>query len=282
MEIENPFVPLTYDKLFKSLWLIGSKGTRNYFNRLISNIVNFDISNFILIPNELPIKRKDSKGNIVDILLESPDKKIKINIELNTKYNKGLSNRNESYLYKIAGEYYAKDNKTSYIDKIKVIQVNLNNFYSKDRKEIGASEYTMKDKYNNLDLNSIKIINIYIPILSNLCYNQDMEKQLDYVMFDASSFKEMAIYAKGNKERESVMKDMEKIVNQYKAMQREYEEEKYLKDVLEADLKEAKEDGIKEGIKKGKQDGINSIINKLISSGMTKEELSKRLSMPIS
>ena len=288
MEIENPFVPLTYDKLFKSLWLIGSKETRNYFNRLISNIVNFDISNFILIPNELPIKRKDSKGNIVDILLESPDKKIKINIELNTKYNKGLSNRNESYLYKIAGEYYAKDNKTSYIDKIKVIQVNLNNFYSKDRKEIGTSIYTLKDKDNNLDLNSIKIINIYIPILSNLCYNQDMEKQLDYVMFDATSFKEMAIYAKGNKERESVMKDMEKIVNQYKAMQREYEEEKYLKDVLEADLKEAKEDGIKEGIITGRQAGIKegrqeerANLLKLINSGMSNEELSKRLSMPI-
>lgn len=273
MNKEKYFIPLTYDKLFKSLWIIGSQETRNYFNRLISNIVNFDISKFNLIPNELPIKRKDSKGNAVDILLESPDKKIKINIELNPTYNKGLSNRNESYLYKIASEYYAKDNKTSYIDKIKVIQVNLNNFYSRDKKDIGKSEYTLKDKENNLDLNSIKIINIYIPILSNLCYNNDTENQLDYIMFDASSFEEMAIYVKGNKERMSVMQDMEAIVNKYKAMQREYEEEKYLKDVTEANLKEAKEEGIKTGRKEER-----SNILALLNSGISKEELAKKLS----
>ena len=107
---------------------------------------------------------------------------------------------------------------------------------------------------------------------------------LDYKMFMAQSFEEMAQYVKGNKERMSVLKTLEQLMAEdenymtdeerlafAKAMEREVRIEEYKKG-----LKRSK----REGRKEGKKEAAN-IINKLLSSGMSKEELSKRLDIPI-
>ena len=103
---------------------------------------------------------------------------------------------------------------------------------------------------------------------------------LDYKMFMAQSFEEMAQYVKGNKERMSVLKTLEQLMAEdenymtdeerlafAKAMEREVRIEEYKK-------------GLKRGKKEGRKEAAN-IINKLLSSGMSKEELSKRLDIPI-
>ena len=101
------------------------------------------------------------------------------------------------------------------------------------------------------------------------------------------------------------MRDIKDIIAENNRLIREYEEREYQKAVEEYNLEEAKKKGLKEGkelgikkgkeigikageqlgIKKGKEIGIktgeNNLISKLLSSGMSKEEISRRLDIPI-
>lgn len=279
------FISLTNDTLFKTLWLNGSNETKSYLNRIFSYLLNINIKDYYLETNELPEEQISSIHNRVDILLVSKDNKTKINIELNPQYNKYLRNRNESYLYRLAGDFYAGKRDIKYQDPIDVRQINLNNFISRDNKDIGIIEYIMSNHKYKLVLNSIKIIDIYLPVVINPCYNIDEEIKLDFKMFKAQSFKEMAEYAKGNKERMAVMRDIKDIIAENNRLIREYEEREYQKAVEEYNMEEAKKSGEQLGLKKGKEIGIktgeNNLISKLLSSGMSKEEISRRLDIPI-
>ena len=102
-----PFVSLMQDKVFKTLWTRGNYDTKVFFDRIVSYIVGYSILDFNLSTNELPIKNERSITNRADILLESKDKLKKVNIELNPINKKTTENKNISYLFKIAGEFYA-------------------------------------------------------------------------------------------------------------------------------------------------------------------------------
>lgn len=102
----------------------------------------------------LQLKTKDSIASRVDILLVSKDKTRIINIELNPKLKKTTNNKNLSYLFKLAAEYYKHNDKDKYLHDIDVIQVNLNGYYHQN-KDILISKYTLYDKqdiYNDLSL----------------------------------------------------------------------------------------------------------------------------------
>ena len=307
------FQPISKDYIFKSLWMNGSVDTKNFFYRVIKRIVGYDVSNFTFYSNELPINKRNNINHRVDFLLTSPDGKRKVNIELNRKYYKTLMKRNESYLYRIAGNFYDKRKKNTYDKDLLVDQVNLNCFKSSDNKEIKITHFTMKDNDNDLDLKSIRIINIYIPILSMSCYNKNKEEQLDYKMFEAQSFDEMTQYAKGNKERMSVLRDMYALIKDDEdysypgegdALQESIEHEIRVnarKKGLEEGREEGRKVGIKEGIKEGRKEGIKegrkeghkeglvegrkqertNIIKSLLNSGMSKEEISERLGISL-
>ncbi len=88
------FLSPMQDMVFKALWINGNPDVREYLNRIISYVVGFDIKDFDITSNELPITNKDSIANKVDILLESKDKLHKINIELNPINKKTTSNKN--------------------------------------------------------------------------------------------------------------------------------------------------------------------------------------------
>ena len=267
------FQPISKDYIFKTLWMNGSVDTRNFFYRVIKRIVGYDVSNFTFYSNELPINKRNNINHRVDFLLTSPDGKRKVNIELNRKYYKTLMKRNESYLYRIAGNFYDKRKK---------------NTYDKD-------------------------LLVDIPILSMSCYNKNKEEQLDYKMFEAQSFDEMAQYAKGNKERMSVLRDMYALIKDDEdysypgegdALQESIEHEIRVnarKKGLEEGREEGRKVGIKEGIKEGRKEGIKegikegrkeghkeglvegrkqertNIIKSLLNSGMSKEEIAKNL-----
>ena len=257
-ETEEKFLPLTNDYLFQSLWAEGSIESKKFLYRFISNIVGIDISKFEVKNNEIGIEAGKGKRNRLDILLESPDKKIKIDIELNNQYYKELRNRNESYLYRIAGRYFKRGSKNKYTEKITVYQINLNNFISRDNKDDCKVVYTMKGDDLIHDLNSIKIIDIFIPTICEMWYNIDTEIQLDYKMFIAQSYEEMKEYAKNNKERRAIMEDIKEKMKTDELLERIYEEEKFYNEVVKVDIEK-----------------------RLIKKVLEKKKISKVLGIPI-
>ena len=138
---------------------------------------------------ELPLTSNSSVANKVDILLESKDKLHKVNIELNPINKKITTNKNISYLFKIAGEFYSNMHKEKYTNDIYVEQVNLNGFYH-DIKDIATADYKLYDIKNKLENKSIKIHDIYLPRMKELCYDNS-EIYLDYAMFMFNSFEEI-------------------------------------------------------------------------------------------
>ncbi len=279
------FLSPMQDMVFKALWINGGPDVREYLNRIISYVVGFDIKDFDITSNELPITNKDSIANKVDILLESKDKLHKINIELNPINKKTTSNKNISYLFKIAGEFYSGKGDEKYNYDIHVEQVNLNGFYH-EMKDIAIADYKLYDVKNNLENKSIKIHDIFLPRIKELCYDNN-EIYLDCAMFMCSSFKEMEKYIRGNKERKSVMETLEHFVLNKNLPTYDYGEyleclhKEVARDARAEGLAEGKAEGLAEGHAAGMEDGKIDSALKMINSGMSVEEVSKILELDI-
>lgn len=84
-EQKSKFISLLRDITFKTLWINGSPSTKKYLNRIISNIVRYDTSEFKLTTNELSINNYKSIANCVDILLHNNDN-TKLNSIENIQY----------------------------------------------------------------------------------------------------------------------------------------------------------------------------------------------------
>ncbi len=291
MEEKQPkFISLMKDLTFKALWILGNDTTKEYLNRIIKNIVGYDVSDFYLGMNELGINNYKSVANKVDILLCSKDNLTKINIELNSEYKSLIINKNDSYIYKLAGEFYAdkKDNK-KYKDNINVEQINLNGFYNHDKKEIAEMHYTMRDIKYNFVRSGIKIHDIYIPEIRNMCYDNDNEFYKDLAMFMCKSYEEMEELANGNKERKFVMSELKRLGSEKEFVDL-YDHDEFeaiiRADIEESNLKKGFEQGhavgLNEGIEIGEKNAIYALAKKKIDAGMSKEEVAKILEIDVS
>ena len=49
------FISPMQDMVFKTLWSKGDEGTKEYLNRIIAYIVGYDVKDFNITSNELPI-----------------------------------------------------------------------------------------------------------------------------------------------------------------------------------------------------------------------------------
>ena len=292
-EKENIFISPMQNMIFKTLWTKGKEETKEYLNRIIEYVIGFPIKDFDITSNELPINSDKSIANKVDILLESKDKLHKVNIELNPINKKITSNKNISYLFKIAGEFYSNMHKNKYISDIHVEQVNLNGFYH-DIKDIAIADYKLYDIKNKLENKSIRIHNIYLPRMKEMCYDNN-EIYLDFAMFMCNSFDEMEKYICGNKERKSVMDDLKNFVlnenlptydyGEYiEALHKEVAEEARAEGLAKG-LAEGREKGLEQGIeqgqKQGQKQGIIDAALKMIKNGISLEKTSQILEIDI-
>ena len=267
------FISLMQDTVFKTLWLKGSEDTKEYLNRIIEHVVGFPIKDFDITSNEIPLTSNSSIANKVDILLESKDKVHKVNIELNPTYKETAFDETINYLFKIAGEIYPNIHKDKYTNDIYVEQVNLNGFYH-DIKDIATADYKLYDIKNKLENKSIKIHDIYLPRMKELC-NSNNEIYLDYAMLMCNSFEEMEKYICGNKERKSVMDDLKNFVLNENLPTYDYGE------YLEALHKEVADDARAEGLEEGEKKATIKMVQKLKELGISLEDISKSSGLSI-
>ncbi len=269
------FISPMQDTIFKALWNNGTPETKEFLRRIISYIIGKDIRNYHISSNEIPVTSRKSIANKCDILLISDDNLHKVNIELNPVKADTTVNKNSSYLFKLAGEFYSgMKKKDKYKDDILVEQINLNG-YPHEQKEIAFATYRLYDVKNKLEMKSIKIHDIFLPRIQKMCYDNN-EIYLDLAMFTSHSFEEMKKYICGNKERESVMKELQNFIYDENIPTYDYEE--YL-EILKSELtekayREAHQNGLAEGIeqgrKKGHEDGLAEGLKQGIEQG--KEE----------
>ncbi len=265
------FISPMQDTIFKALWNNGTPETKEFLARIISHIIGKDIRQYHIASNEIPVKSKKSIANKCDILLVSNDNLHKVNIELNPVKADTTVNKNSSYLFKLAGEFYSGMKKADkYKDDILVEQVNLNGYPHK-QKEIAFATYRLYDVKNKLEMKSIKIHDIFLPSIQKICYDNN-EIYLDLAMFTSHSFEEMKKYICDNKERESVMKELQNFIYDENIPTYDYEE--YLEilknELTEKAYAEAHQNGLAEGIEKGRKKGLEEGIAEGIEKGRKK------------
>lgn len=275
------FISLLSDLTFKTLWTNGSKLTKLFLNKIISEAVGFDVTNFNLSTNELGLNNYKSMANKVDILLISLDKRTKVNVELNKKHSVVLDRKNDVYLYKLAGETYTRnrdiDSNKVYDFDINVIQVNINNYGNPHNPLIPRNDYVVADLVNNIIKEGITFHDFYLPIIKKMCYNTDKELYRNLAMFTAQSYDEMSKIANGSEMREKVMEDLKRLGSDTNFVDL-YDHEEFQKAVEDELYRNGIEEGIEKGIEKGRVEGIKeekiSIAKKLLERGMKLEEVS--------
>ena len=139
-----------------------------------------------------------------------------------------------------------KDNKHN--EKRIIIQLNLNCYSSKERKELSKETFQLHDIENDIIIDDFIIHNIFIPKEMELCYNQNIKNKLQLFLCD--SYEKMQEVVKNDKELKIVVDELERLNNDkyFGGLYNVAEEQK----IMEAS---AKESGYREGHNIGLQEG---------------------------
>ena len=237
------FLNLLSDTTFK--YLFKSENGRKYLNKVLQIITGINIEDYILIDNEF------NSGNTyrdykTDILLFNKEKNIAINIEMNQFKNEYYVYRNYTYISRIISEMFNKGEK---IKEYKVIQVNFNNFYNKDNKDISSLSFILRDKLYDIELDIVKVIEIYIPTYKGVCYNGKNEEEMYLSMYNANSYEELKDIVRDNKEGLSIMDEIEYLAAKEGVIglyNREREEKRIRATLRDEGYEEGKLEGIEE------------------------------------
>ena len=277
LEIKHPMIPLTFDRMLKSLF----ENNQDIYKMFISSVVHLDLNDIDMeIKNtELPTSNGYEYKKIIDFNVDI-NKNILLNIELNRTYFNSVKQRNRIYhAKKISMNLKKGDNKDKLKD-ITNIQLNLN----------------VKDKSNNLGedivvpysiiTNTIYVNNDityirYLDYYRNLYYNnKDIElEESDYwlVMLTANSYVELnEILSKflSDELRIRIVKDVIKLSSDEMIFD-EYEQMIGEKMVDYEDELRAKEEGRIAGKLEGKLEEKLEIIKSMLENNFDYETISK-------
>ncbi len=270
---KRQFVSLLNDTTFKYLW--KSDRHRKWLEKVIFLKTNIDLSDYVLVDNELNTGNSN-KDYRLDIVLKK-DNYI-VNIEVNQNPTEYSSIKNHTYLYRLAGNPYisGEDYKNIY-----VTQINFNNGYSKDNKDIKLSLYEFVDKKHDLLIEGIKDYEIYLGNCKETCYNKENLLENYLAMFTCESYEEMRAFAVNDKEALSIVDELEKL-SQDKYFGALYDASIVQKKMENSAKNEGYRNGVADGIEQEKKEMAKSMLNKNIDistiaecTGLTIEEIKR-------
>ena len=237
-----------YEKVFYYVIL----SNKDILKRYVENLIGEKVTYVNILNSKLIVSNIELKSKTVDILLETDDSIV--NIEINTKFSKLEKERNLKYLFTVLSNI--EKIKDSYITSKKVIQVNLNF----PNKKTSGNVYQIIGQDSKIYSEKIKIINYNIEYYKELCYNQVNKDELTYLLgiLDMDS-DELDNIVKERRDLK-VLADMIKDINDEKRLfefMDPLEEKKKWERTFE-------ELGEKRGEKKGRKAGIMETAKKML------------------
>ena len=136
--------------------------------------------------------------------------------------------------------------------------------------------YLLRDKKNDIELDDIKIYDVYLPICKGICYNESDENKLNSMLafLQAESFEEMKIIANNNVEALKMEKDLEDLIIEHK-YPGVYNREKVIKKMMNSERLE----GIEEGIERGSHNKAIETAKKMKDNGLDMDMIIKCTSL---
>ena len=266
-------IPGTFDPIFKEIF----KSVKEFLADIIYEVTGIpkeEVLKGTIINSEYPILNINEKRRTSDLIIELEDSVI--NLEMNNHYYKKLNKRNDVYLFKIV----------SLSDKSVTIQININNFRSKDGSVI--KRYTLKDDEGKEE-DEIGLIkyDIYLENIKEKYYNNDKLTKLEkyMLMLKLRKREELLEVSKGDKDMSEVYKKLDDLSkDKYYALLYDEEEKKayenkcILEDAIEDSYSSGYDSGKSEGYSSGLNDGENKksieVVKNMLKKNMSIEDIS--------
>ena len=290
---EKRFFKASSNLMFKAIFC--DEKNKDLLKELIylslKNSINKDVKDFKMISPELSKNILSEKGKILDVLLESKDEII--NIEMNASYYEGLNRRNASYIF----SKYSEDTRVSELyTKMKTfIQINFTVGLSKDDELYKIYELTdrkTKDKYIDnlviLEYNINKALQLWKDgneEYSFLALFEADEEQLNK-MAKGSGFVDKVrgeIVRLNKNQRFSEFLTAEEEEAKYKATIKYNAKKEGLEEGRAVGLAEGRASGLEEGRVQGRTEGLAEglligkidIAKELLKDGMNVQKIAK-------
>ena len=237
-----------YTAKYEPIFMYSVVKHQKIIKKIVELVLNKKYDEFIILNPNLIKDNIHNIGQKLDLLIKADDEYI--NVELNSKYNKYIKERNLLYVFKLCLDKSEKDKQTL---KGKVRQININF----GRKSKGIEDIAVVNLTDNKKITTkIEIKNLNVDFYTKKYYNNYKltEEETIYAMLGLELEELKKIEGRDDivKEfRESVEeanKD-ELVVKWFTPEQEREMRENYIKS-------EAEEKGIKKGIKQGKKEGI--------------------------
>ena len=259
-----------YDRAFKEVML--KEDNLSLLKSIIEHILKIKIEEISIVNVEKLRGNVHIKGQRLDLNIKT--KYDRINVEINSTKKDYLHTRNFSYI----ADTYSHDVLVggNYDESIRFIQINLS--YELNKNIDPISKYKIVNEKGKEYVSNFYIYEVNMEYYLNLWYNNN-EKEInkEYLLIMLGLEKEeLTKLANKNKVVSKYMEDLNKVNEEPEFREyMSYEEDQ--RKILNTEKEISRKEGIQEGsIKKEKE-----VISKLLSSGMSKEEISKILEIPI-
>ena len=261
------------DRAFKEVFL--NPNNSDLLKALLEFILKIKIDKLEIKKTELLSGNVNVKDKRVDAIVHTGNKKIEI--EINSQYEKYLNPRNMAYIcntyqsHTLVGKEYNQ--------QTDIVQVNLTWGLGKNNDEMKI--YKIMNEKGELYVKNFIIYEINMDYYDKIWYSKnedEIKKNLYMIMLDLDK-----------KELKNMPKD--KIVDKYitnvtivnddPEFQKYMSEEEDKKKIQNSLLSEAKEEGISQGYTSGMNDGIKQTAKNLLSMNITLEDISKATGLSI-
>ena len=261
--------------MFKRIFTLNPHLLKDFLISVLKLDMDPNQTNIIIENSELTKTIRKEYHKTVDILVVL-NKKITIDVELNSSNYYAIKYRNALYIEKIMTTNLEQGTALENMDNYYYYQLNLN--IHKFKEDIGEKNFYFKeDITNELLIENLKVVHKSLDYYSNLYYNKKDKLDKDAIWLalinakNLEELKEMSSFIMEKKDQEKFIKDVQK-ASQEKLVLSEWESEKMAELVKYESLKyarsEGREEGLEEGIEKGFEQGIEKGIEQTIRSMM--------------
>ena len=265
------------DRAFKEVFL--NPNNSDLLKALLEFILKIKIDKLEIKKTELLSGNVNIKDKRVDAIVHTGNKKIEI--EINSQYEKYLNPRNMAYIcntyqsHTLVGKEYNQ--------QTDIIQVNLTWGLGRNNDEMKI--YKIMNEKGELYVKNFIIYEINMDYYDKIWYSKNKEeiKKNQYMIMLDLDKKELKNMSK-DKIVDKYITNVT-IVNDDPEFQKYMSEEEDKKKIQNSLLSEAKEEGISQGIEQGYtsgiSDGIKQTAKNLLSMNMTLENISKATGLTV-
>ena len=271
-------IPIVSDSMFKTM--INNESRMEYICYLIASIFNEDynevLKNTEFIKNNIDKYKNEESNKTVDLLCKIKGKIL--NVEVNNNTSKSSLERNLGYMFSLYSANMKRGHKYNFNE---VIQININNFRFKGRKDVLEECYITNINHIPKDINDfqiysnkIRIINIYLSNIRKKDYNKLKLYEKLLLIFNENDNQLLKDLSKGDEIMEKYVKESKEASEQDEVIGM-YDKELHDEKLRLAEIDEYREKGFKEGHNIGRDEGIKETALNMIQKGYNITDISE-------